>query len=178
MNENTVTRSELQYIKNIEKLEQLTEKQEAKLVSQEAALSLNTKEIESLKLTLAEKDNEIEILKQSFTGKEKEIAKLNAELEEAHTHCVEHQNANDELANHVEELHSKMMTDEDYQLFLGAKADVIFSTLYEQKRTFSMEELKENNFPMEIFEISKEGVQTTNFLLSKLNENEYKLSKN
>lgn len=173
-----LSKTEYNYIRAMEKADELIAKQEASLKNEKTENERLTKEVE--KLTLANGTSSKELLEVKA-----ENEKLKADILETTNECQVHvddiEKQNDKLVEEMEELKNHILPEEERLFYLSCKADIILAVLYEEKEEFTTKELKEKEFPMVLLETQgsePSGIETSNFILIKsTKENKYKLSK-
>lgn len=184
-----LSKAEYQYLRTIEKSEELILALETQLQKKESANEQLIKETETLK---SSNENFVKELNTLITDKEEttkafqiQIEKLNSDLEETTKECQAHitdiEAQNDVLEKNLEELKIQILPEDEMRFYHCCKADIILAELYRQKRTFTLEELKEKNFPVGLLEVKEtepSGIETANFkLIKSTGENVYKLLK-
>jgi hypothetical protein len=173
-----LSKTEYNYIRTIEKADELIAKQDTALKQEKTANEQMSMELEAIKLAKGVSDKEI-------TGLKSEIEKLKADLIETTKECQLHVDnievQNDNLMEQIEVLKGQILPEEEMLFYHSCKADIILAELYKERREFTIEELKEKKFPVVVLETDgsePSGIETSNFkLIKNTNENEYQLSK-
>ena len=179
----TLSKAEFQYIRTIEKSEELILKLEAALQKEKSANEELIKETETLKGAneiFSKELNELKTEKEETTkALQIQIETLNADLEETTKECQA--NITD-IEGQNDALKIQILPEEEMRFYYCCKADMILAELYRQKRTFSLDELKQNNFPLVLLEVKDQtpsAFETSNFklLVKNAKENLYQLIK-
>lgn len=176
--ETPLSKAEYNYIRLIEKADELIAKQEESLKKEKSANEQLTKQIETLNSA-----NEISI--KELTEIKSENEKLKADILETTKECQLHvdniETQNDVLEKQIEELKTQILPKDEILFYNSCRADIILAELYKQKREFTMAELKEKQFPVMLLETEGEepsGIETTNFkLIKNTGEKTYQLTK-
>lgn len=113
----TLSKAEYQYLKNIEKLEQLTEKLEAALAKEKSANAELTSKLEALQGqhdTIKTEHSELSAANENL---KKEIEQHKADLDETTKECQLHvdnmESQNDELEKQIQELKAHILPEEE-----------------------------------------------------------------
>lgn len=183
MNESeTLTKMEYEFLTTIEKQNSLIEK--LKL-----ALEAEKKSLESFKAETAGAENDSIALKTDIEILKKELGE---EIAEAQTYIVEVEKLNDthkilnEGLKQLNESHEKTIAEmkknilpaAEILFWQAAKADVVLQKIAAQKKfLLSIDELSMAEFPIGLFEKDSSGIETTNYRLEKVNDQQYKLTR-
>lgn len=173
-----LSKTEYNYIRTIEKADELIAKQDMALKQEKTANEQMATELETIRLAKGVSDKEI-------IGLKSEIEKLKADITETTKECQLHvdniEAQNDDLLEQIEVFKTQVLSEEELLFYHSCKADIILAELYKEKEEFTIEELKEKKFPVVVLETDgsePSGIETSNFkLIKNTNENEYKLSK-
>ncbi len=196
--ESPLSKTEYNYIRTIEKADELIAKQEEALKREKTLNEQMTNELATLHSSNKASSEELTALKSEYEELKKENEKLKADLLETTEECqlhvdnIEGQNdnvkaqnidlkaQNSDLREELEELRGKMLDEEEMIFYHGCKADIILAQLYEEKEELTMRDLREKQFPMALLRtVNSEpsGIETSNFkLVKKAGENKFQLS--
>ena len=190
--ETPLSKAEYNYIRTIEKGDELIAKQEESLKKEKHEKKQLTKELEELRSTNEISAKELTELKLAYELVAKELAELKSnheplksDLEETTKECQLHiddiEAQNDKLLEQIEELKTQILPEEEMLFYQSCKADIILAELYQQKTKFTLKELEKKKFPVVLLKTEgaePSGIETSNFKLVKnIGENEYQLSK-
>lgn len=174
MNE-TLSKQEYQYLKNIEKLEQLVEKLEAKGKEQTRTERQLTARVDELENEINEhseehekQDNLIHGLKRSNSNYIDRDRSLNAQLAESVKEATKLRDILYEKNKKIELLENKALSEKELLFYYACKADLVLSEFVKQKKLNILpEELKSKGFsPLLIEQIMKEPMVTSNYTLT------------
>ena len=172
--ETSLSKTEYNYIRAIEKADELIAKQDEALKKQDEDLKKEKLSNEQLTKQLETLNDSSGISVKELNEMKTENEKLKADLLETTKECQIHvddiEAQNDALLEHIEELKLQILPEEEMLFYYSCKADVVLNNLYAEKEEVTLKELQENKFPMILLETEgsePSGINTTNYMLKK-----------